>query len=95
VRSLRLAFKQNRESHFTIYVGRRFLALIFLLRRRWTALATLMSVSILLPTFDAGVLKQQLGAAAPLTFHVGTAVALSAPAILLWIRVINDRRENQ
>jgi len=82
-----------------VYLSRNFViivvALVFLLRQQWASLATLMTVSILLPIFDATVLTQQLGHGAPLTIHIGTIIALALLSTLLWVHTANVRRESR
>lgn len=74
--------------YFRVYLSRNLVivacATVFLLRRRWAALATLMTCCIALPVFDATVLWLTLAGQAHLAFHVGTAIALVLISALLW-----------
>lgn len=74
---------------FRVYLSRNFVILIaatiFLVRQKWNSLATLMTVCILLPLFDATILVFQLGSRAPLTFHLVTATVLTLLSGLLWL----------
>jgi hypothetical protein len=62
---------------------------IFLVRRQWTPLAILLTVTAALPVFDMTVLS--LNAIAPPAFHPVALALIAITAALLWRRVATNQ----
>lgn len=79
-----LYFRVYRSRDFVLLV----IALIFLVRRDWVSLATLMTVSAALPAFDAIILYRQLGADAAVVPHIAAIGLFALLSVILWLRAI-------
>ncbi|MGL5164556.1 MAG: DUF4267 domain-containing protein [Afipia sp.] len=63
-------------------------AFVFLLLRKWQALAILTTAAAVLPAFDIAILVREFGDAAPLRFHIATLVVMTLLAGLWWRKVV-------
>jgi hypothetical protein len=64
---------------------------IFLVLRRWTPLAVLVTVAVALPVFDMSLLS--LGGVMPPVFHPAALALLAVTAALLWRRAMTAAAE--
>jgi hypothetical protein len=65
--------------------------LTLLASRQWKSVATLLTVVLALPIFDAVLLHRERGPEAGLTIHIVTGVVIAFAASLMWIKVSSSK----